>query len=324
MSDEKTTNLNSRGEESANLDLQEKTEPNPSGNAELSPQEVDSSQNPSESAENRTDCVKADVACGNDGENGDAFCESQIPNEDRENRQNCDGISAEENENGFDCDENGESQPGGGNNARKSKAKNVFWWIVIACLLVICAMLVYGRVVYHSSYAIKGASMTVSWEEDGKQRYSLYTEGKVVYIDEKAEIKRGNVIIVDDVTQDNHPLIKRVVGLGGDRLWLEDGYICVLEKGQTESYVIKEADGAPLSPIENALKSGNLWGTTEENPLIVPDGCVYYAGDNRNNSSDCRHSGAVSLSLVRGTVKGFVPGWYILVLRINGLESGGK
>ena len=145
-----------------------------------------------------------------------------------------------------------------------------------------------------------------------------------VYIDSEEELKRGSVIIVDDAERENHPLIKRIVGLGGDKLWIEDGYICVLEKGATESYRITEADGAPLNPIENETKEGDLADRTEDDPLVVPEGYVYYVGDNRNNSLDCRFTGPVSVSLVRGTVKGFVPGWYMIILRINGLESSGK
>lgn len=200
---------------------------------------------------------------------------------------------------------------------KKNKLGNILGTVLIIVLSVILAMLVYGRIAYKNSYSIKGSSMTIEGEN------SLYTDGRVVYIDANIEPEHGSVIVVDDPFTENHPLIKRVVGLGGDKLWVEDGYICVLEKGATESYTITEVDGASVEPII-VSRLGNLNGSSRDNPLVVPEGHIYYVGDNRNNSSDCRMSGSVSNELIRGTVKGFVPWWYVIVLSINGLEADGR
>lgn len=322
MSDEKRTELNMipDGEENLGSDDAETLSGKESRIAEESDFPVPETES---EVSSESDGSKETIAEESEDSDDAVVCES----EGAENPVNAlsDEDSDKESDSArFGSDENPDSGSSSASDEKRKKASNIVWWTVIAVLVVICAMLFYGRAVYHDAYAIKGSSMTVRWVDGGEEHLSLYTEGKVVYIDSEEELKRGSVIIVDDTERENHPLIKRIVGLGGDKLWIEDGYICVLEKGATESYRITEADGAPLNPIENETKEGDLADRTEDDPLVVPEGYVYYVGDNRNNSLDCRFTGPVSVSLVRGTVKGFVPGWYMIILRINGLESSGK
>ena len=233
-----------------------------------------------------------------------------------------DGVSSSEGETSS-CEENthndGKSVVVKGSLGKRIVDKAI--WVICILLSVICVFLIYGRVVYGDPYTVVGDSMTCTNINvvTGLPDVTTYVAGKYVYIDADVGYQRGDVIIVDDAENDQHPLIKRVIALEGDKIWLENGFICVLEAGKSESYVIDTVEDIKLSPI-SIYTAGNLRETTKSNPYTVPEGCIYYVGDNRNNSSDCRDTGAVSASLVRGKVMGIIPDWYAFILDVK--QSG--
>lgn len=108
--------------------------------------------------------------------------------------------------------------------------------------------------------------------------------------------RRGDIIILNG---NGKVLIKRVVGLEGDVLWTEDGYLyreTVDKNGKksveklTEDYVL-----------------GKTYGIPER--ITVPADCVYVLGDNRQNSVDSRELGAINLN----DVVGVVPKWSVSI-----------
>ena len=124
--------------------------------------------------------------------------------------------------------------------------------------------------------------------------------------------ERGDVMVFrwpEDPTKD---FVKRVVGLSGDTLAMQDGVLVVNGRAQLEQYVVhNEPDADPageafrwqdrfLMRTAEAAHSGyhpsrNNWG-----PLIVPSKSYFVLGDNRDNSLDSRYWGFVPDSLVRG------------------------
>lgn len=100
--------------------------------------------------------------------------------------------------------------------------------------------------------------------------------------------RRGDIIVFrypPDPTQT--PYIKRVIGLPGDRIHIENGQVFINDAFLTEPYL-----RVPTS-------RGGDW-TVSENSLFV-------MGDNRNNSSDSRSWGMVPMENVIG--KGLVIYW---------------
>ncbi len=114
-------------------------------------------------------------------------------------------------------------------------------------------------------------------------------------------------------------LIKRVVALGGDRIWTEPsdgGYILVIQTAdgqilREDNYLVDgqaalffNASGEYTSvPWINSDHLYNLSGcNSQESAYIVPDGCFFFLGDNRNNSNDSRNLGALPISCVYGVV----------------------
>jgi signal peptidase I len=82
-------------------------------------------------------------------------------------------------------------------------------------------------------------------------------------------------------------LVKRVVGVGGDRVGLEDGELVVNGATVAEPYV------------NHRLLDGVYFG-----PVTVPAGRLFVMGDNRTDSTDSRSFGPVGGDAVVGRVVG--------------------
>jgi signal peptidase I len=79
--------------------------------------------------------------------------------------------------------------------------------------------------------------------------------------------------------------VKRVVGLGGDRIAIEDGVLAVDGRRQREPYV------------DHASVDSSYFG-----PVVVPAGTVFVLGDNRGDSRDSRDYGPVPRRSLVGRV----------------------
>lgn len=82
--------------------------------------------------------------------------------------------------------------------------------------------------------------------------------------------------------------IKRVVGLPGEKVKLQDGKVYIDDKLLDEPYL---AEG-----VETYAKNDIL---TE---FTVPEGHIFAIGDNRTGSTDCRDFGCIPLDKVEGIV----------------------
>ncbi len=97
------------------------------------------------------------------------------------------------------------------------------------------------------------------------------------------EPERGDIVVFDSLAGDGQTLIKRVVGLPGDTVEVQDNLLLVNGEPQEEPYLNEE------------FPSVGSYGPTE-----VPQGHVFVMGDNRGNSGDSRVFGPVPLDYVKG------------------------
>lgn len=94
---------------------------------------------------------------------------------------------------------------------------------------------------------------------------------------------RGDLVVLDD--PDGGRSVKRVVGVGGDRVGVRDAVL--------------EVDGAPVAEpwVDRASIDGLYFG-----PVLVPDGEVLVMGDDRATSVDGREWGSLPADRVVGRV----------------------
>jgi signal peptidase I len=102
------------------------------------------------------------------------------------------------------------------------------------------------------------------------------------------EPERRQIVVVRSVEDDETLLIKRVVGIPGDRIQLRGGTLYVNGEPQEEPYV-------HANPCVRHMPRTCAFG-----PVRVPRGHVFLMGDNRANSHDSRFFGAVPDENVEG------------------------
>ena len=93
--------------------------------------------------------------------------------------------------------------------------------------------------------------------------------------------RRGDVVVflAPDENEGHVNLVKRVVGLAGDRVKIQNGKLWITGEQQNEPFDAAEADFPET---------------------LVPNGTMFVLGDNRNNSQDSRYYGPVSVKKMVG------------------------
>lgn len=200
-------------------------------------------------------------------------------------------------------------------------AINIALWIAIVVLLVAVGL----RLFVFSSVEVDGASMNPT-----------YSNGDVVVANKIAKPNRGDVVVFYKNEVENkfaaqfakreecaqgqpyEKLIKRVVALEGDKIWVQR----IADSGDDVMYevVIETVNGDTL--FENCyVKNGEvlnierfylhsvaltdlglLQGCTQSKPFVVSEGCFFAMGDNRVNSQDSRKFGEFKYSQIFGVV----------------------
>jgi signal peptidase I len=102
---------------------------------------------------------------------------------------------------------------------------------------------------------------------------------KVSYL--LGDIERGDVIVFPAPPNPEEDYIKRVIGLPGDQISVQNGVVFINGEALVEPYI-----SAP--PINNMRA------------IPVPEGSVFVMGDNRNVSSDSRSWGALPIEDIIG------------------------
>lgn len=163
------------------------------------------------------------------------------------------------------------------------KARNEMWeWAKALLIAVLLAFIV--RAFLLTPIEVKGASMEPTLHNDER-----------MIVTKVGEPKRFDIIVFH-ATEDKD-YIKRVIGLPGDRVEYKDDVLYINGKRYEEPY---------LEESKKQLLDGPLTGsfTLKETAVgsdVVPEGHVFVLGDNRRNSKDSRHIGAVPIENIVGT-----------------------
>lgn len=155
--------------------------------------------------------------------------------------------------------------------------KNIMEWVGAAALGLILAMVL--RLFVVEGYQISGESMEPTFQhgdfvfaEKITPKFSTLSIGDIVIL-ETSEAKEST----------ENKIIKRVVGVEGDKVEIKEGFLYRNDVLVNEGYIQEEIFG-------------------DFPPITVPKGEVFVLGDNRNNSSDSRVFGTFSYDQIKGKV----------------------
>lgn len=170
----------------------------------------------------------------------------------------------------------------------------------LGCALEIVETLVLTLVIYLVIHNFVAQPFEV---EQGSMMPTV-NPGEYVLIDKISprfnDYQRGDIVVFqppEGFGQGGVPFIKRVIGLPGDTVSLENGRVFVAPAGASavrldEPYVVRGIDGtaAPTQPR-------NAEGTTS---WTIEPGTYFVMGDNRPDSQDSRFFGPVNRKLIVG------------------------
>jgi signal peptidase I len=166
-------------------------------------------------------------------------------------------------------------------------------WLRFAVVLFVAVLVAIGlRSFVVAPYFIPSASMETTLHGCDKCNNDHVLVNKLAY--HLHSIHRGDVVVFHrpstwSVTESL--LIKRVIGLPGDRITATQGVVFVNGGSLIEPYIDKACTK----------------GTTDLTPFTVPKGDVFVMGDNRCDSEDSRNFGPVPESKIVG--RAFVIIW---------------
>ena len=127
-------------------------------------------------------------------------------------------------------------------------------------------------------------------------------------------LERGDIIVFKYPFADHQHFVKRVIGLPGDRLKVQDKQVFINGKQLIEPYAVHD-EAAPYDPLNYSfpptsiqLIPGNVlmqWAHEMRkyvvgDEIVVPQGKYFAMGDNRDRSSDSRYWGFVDRDAIMG------------------------
>jgi signal peptidase I len=116
-------------------------------------------------------------------------------------------------------------------------------------------------------------------------------------------VNRGDVIVFIAPPDPEKDFIKRVIGLPGDRVELENGFVYINGKELNES-----------AYLHSDVRSYGGAYLKDNEPITVPPNDYFVMGDNRPFSSDSREWGLVARNMIIG--KSFFVYWPLNVMRV--------
>ena len=177
----------------------------------------------------------------------------------------------------------------------KSPWRVALEWFAVIAVAVVAAVTI--RMLVLQQFYIAGPSMQTTMESDervlvNKLSYRLH------------DVRRGDVVVFDRVTTNggviqHDDLIKRVIGLSGERIEVRECVVYIDGQQLVEPYLDPDHLARPDPQSRCSVASMA--------PQVVPEAHVFVMGDNRAESFDSRMFGPIREDLIVG--RAFVVIW---------------
>ena len=143
--------------------------------------------------------------------------------------------------------------------------KSGFWAEYGYLLVTVVVVFVLFRVIFQLAWVPSGSM------ENTIPTKSLLFSLRLPYLVGDPELERGDVVTFQS-DELGKLLVKRVIGLPGEEISFEDGYVCV--------------DGSRIAELY--LATQGVTNSRGGESFRVPEGCYFMMGDNRTGSDDSR------------------------------------
>ena len=141
-----------------------------------------------------------------------------------------------------------------------------------------------------------------------KQAAALDNAGGLLPV---AAIRHGDIVVFHDPVDPSLHLVKRVIGLPGDRIRLRGGRVYINGNPISEPYAVYRPsppdnfrDNFPRLQSADPDINSTWWikmrNLIDNGELIIPTGNYFVMGDNRNDSEDSRYWGFVPREAIVG------------------------
>lgn len=161
------------------------------------------------------------------------------------------------------------------------KKAGAFVFDLIETVVMALAVFVIFYLFLFQPHQVKGSSM-----------FPTFHDGEYILTDKFTyrlrEPKRGEVIIFRAPGHEEYDYIKRIIGLPGDTITIENGKVSVKNQLLIEEYL----------PSDFYTSPGSF--TRAGQAVSVPDGQYFVMGDNRAHSSDSREWGLIPKANIVG------------------------
>ena len=108
------------------------------------------------------------------------------------------------------------------------------------------------------------------------------------------DVRRGDVVVFKFPDDPKRDFIKRVIGLPGERLRIENKTVYIDDVPLEEPYVFyHDPPGSSPGFVSDAMRDNMA-------EVLVPQGEYFVMGDNRDNSHDSRYWGTLKAELLKG------------------------
>ncbi len=147
-------------------------------------------------------------------------------------------------------------------------------------MLVVAVDLVFGfvRPFVVEPMSVPSASMAPTLEPGDR-----VLTNKLVY--DFADPDKGDLVVFESVDErKDEEIVKRVVGLPGEEISVQEGVLLVNGEPPHEPYLL---------PTQESPTAHDIPGVDSFGPMVVPQNHVFVMGDNRTNSYDSRFFGPV-------------------------------